>query len=86
MVAKSPASAGDAEVAVGDAVVRSGVLLVGGSGTFPVTVAFNPESGLAGYSLSIEYDPSIVNIEQLLPGDAPLPVPRCPIYLKMKDG
>ena len=51
-----------------------------------MTVAFNPESGLAGYSLSIEYDPSIVNIEQLLPGDAPLPVPRCPIYLKMKDG
>lgn len=60
-------------MAVGDAVVRvrSGVIPVGGSGTFPVTVAFNPESGLAGYSLSIEYDPSIVKIEQLLPGDAP---------------
>ena len=63
----------DAEVAVGDAVVRvrSGVIPVGGSGTFPVTVAFNPESGLAGYSLSIEYDSTIVKIEQLLPGDAP---------------
>lgn len=60
-------------MAVGDAVVRvkSGVIPVGGSGTFPVIVAFNPESGLAGYSFSIEYDPSIVNIEQLLPGDAP---------------
>jgi hypothetical protein len=62
-----------AEVAVGDAVVRiaSGVVPVDGSGTFPVTVAFNPNSGLAGYSLSIQYDPAIVKIEQLLPGDAP---------------
>ena len=68
----STATAG-AEVAVGDAVVRitSGVIPVDGSGTFPVTVAFNPESGLAGYSLSIRYDPSIVKVEQLLPGDAP---------------
>ena len=68
-----PAVVADAEVAVGDAVVRvgSGVIPVGGSGNFPVTVAFNPESGLAGYSLSIEYDPSIVKIEQLLHGDAP---------------
>ena len=68
-----PAVVADAEVAVGDAVVRirSGVIPVGGSGTFPVTVAFNPESGLAGYSLSIEYDPSIVKIERLLHGDAP---------------
>jgi hypothetical protein len=69
----SPAVVSDAEVSVGDAVVRvgSGVIPVGGSGTFPVTVAFNPESGLAGYSLAIEYDPSIVKIEQLLHGDTP---------------
>ena len=68
----STATAG-AEVGVGDAVVRiaSGVIPVDGSGTFPVTVVFNPESGLAGYSLSIQYDPAIVKIEQLLPGDAP---------------
>ena len=67
------AVAEDAEVAVGDAVVRitSGVIPVDGSGTFPVTVAFHSESGLAGYSLSIQYDPAIVKIEQLLPGDAP---------------
>ena len=68
----STATAG-AEVGVGDAVVRikSGVIPVDGSGTFPVTVAFNPESGLAGYSLSIQFDPAIVKIEQLLPGDPP---------------
>lgn len=67
------AVAADAELTVGEAVVRvkSGVIPWEGSGTFPVTVAFNPKSGLAGYSLSIRYDPSIVKIEQLLSGEAP---------------
>ena len=48
-----PNPARNAEVAVGDAVVRvkSSVILVGGSVTLPATVAFNPKSGLAGYSL-----------------------------------
>jgi len=43
----------------------------GSSTTVPITIVFTPEGGLAGYNISIAYDPEIIQIDGILPGEPP---------------
>ncbi len=43
----------------------------GSSTTVPVTIIFTPKGGLAGYNISIGYDPEIIQIDGILPGEPP---------------
>ena len=68
-----PGTGVDGSVTVAVAIVTVGSALVPLKGTtvVPVTVDFSPEGGLAGYNLSIAYDPASVEIDRILPGDTP---------------
>ena len=68
-----PATGVDGSVTMAVAIVTVGSALVPLRGTtvVPVTVDFSPEGGLAGYNLSIAYDPASVEIDKILPGDSP---------------
>lgn len=69
----APVTGMDTSVTITNAVVkmRSGLVPLGGAATLPVSVDFESEGGLAGYNISIAYDPKIVEMGRILPGDAP---------------
>ena len=69
----SVAAATDATVNIVNTVVRVGSVSVaqGRSNTVPVIVSFSISGGLAGYNISIAYDSAIIEIDEILSGDAP---------------
>jgi|GEM_PF-1952310 len=60
------AAASNIAVMVGTSVVAKG-----GSTTIPVTISFTQEGGLAGYNISIGYDQSIIQIDDVSAGEPP---------------
>ena len=70
-ISAAPGGPGSANIA--RAAVRVGRVDVskGRSTTVPVTVSFSPKGGLAGYNISISYDPAIIKIDEILSGEPP---------------
>ena len=51
--------------------IGTSAVSVGNSITAPVTIIFTPEGGLAGYNISVGYDPAIIRIDGVFPGEPP---------------
>jgi hypothetical protein len=69
----APAAGVNSPVTVAQAIVKvdSVIFPLGSAATVPMTVDFAPKGGLAGYNVSIAYDPAAVKIDAILPGDPP---------------
>ncbi len=64
--ANSKAAIANAAVTVGTAAVRQG-----SATSIPVRIMFAPRGGVAGYNISVRYDPSAITINGISPGEAP---------------
>ena len=74
---------GSATVSNTAVMVGTSVVAKGGTTTIPVTIIFTPEGGLAGYNISIGYDPSIIQIYDISAGESPFGGP--PIFSVNKE-
>jgi len=70
-IAVTPMSNGRAAISNAAVMVGTAAVPQGSSTTVPVAVVFAPKGGLAGYNISVRYDPSIIAIDGISPGESP---------------
>ncbi|MDA0264325.1 MAG: cohesin domain-containing protein [Chloroflexi bacterium] len=70
-IAVGSAQHGRAEVSNAAVMIGTSSVALGQSTTVPVTVVFTPKGGLAGYNISVGYNPAVIRIDGILPGEAP---------------